>query len=251
MNQEVRAVFFDFMGTCLDWHSSIVKALPSRIAQSDRSRLAIAWREAFFREIHVRFEQKLPPENIDITHARCLKTIFSTTSFQDANLSEDEQQTAVTAWHSMAAWPDVHQGLESLRAKKCEIYVLANGTTRLQLDLVRSSGLHFDMLFSSEMLGLTKPDLEIYRKALSLVNVKPENAVMVAAHAYDVRAAKRLGMKTIYIRRWTEDTAEDFGQLKGEFDRFVGTFERHVKNQHEAGCGFDFLDQDVHSLFDT
>ncbi len=34
--------------------------------------------------------------------------------------------------------------------------VLANGTTRLQIDIVRSSGLAFDMLFSSELLGVTK-----------------------------------------------------------------------------------------------
>lgn len=37
--------------------------------------------------------------------------------------------------------------------------VLANGTTRLQLDITKSSGLHFHMLFSSQLLGLTKVTL--------------------------------------------------------------------------------------------
>ncbi len=34
--------------------------------------------------------------------------------------------------------------------------VLANGTTRLQLDIAKSSGLPFHALFSSQLLGLTK-----------------------------------------------------------------------------------------------
>lgn len=34
--------------------------------------------------------------------------------------------------------------------------VLANGTTRLQLDIVKSSGIPFHTLFSSQLLQLTK-----------------------------------------------------------------------------------------------
>jgi hypothetical protein len=34
--------------------------------------------------------------------------------------------------------------------------VLANGTTRLQIDITKSAGVEFDMLLSSELLGMTK-----------------------------------------------------------------------------------------------
>ena len=88
--------------------------------------------------------------------------------------------------------------------------VLANGSTRLQLDIMKSSNLPFHMLFSSQLLGKTKvahtifffgkmrvselisiqPDAEIYTKALELMQVGPSEAIMVAAHAYDLRAAK-------------------------------------------------------------
>jgi hypothetical protein len=33
---------------------------------------------------------------------------------------------------------------------------MANGTTRFQMDVTKSSGLDFDMLFSSQLLGHTK-----------------------------------------------------------------------------------------------
>ena len=87
---------------------------------------------------------------------------------------------AVNAWHSMRAWPDVAVALKRLRTKY-QVFVLANGTTKLQLDLMRSSGLEFDMLFSSQLLGLTKPDRRVYEKAVELVGggeLKGEECVM-------------------------------------------------------------------------
>ena len=69
--------------------------------------------------------------------------------------------------------------------------VLANGTARLQIDITKSSGLDFDLLLSSELLGLTKPDPAIYHKAIELLGHKPEECLMVAAHAYDLEAAKK------------------------------------------------------------
>jgi len=99
--------------------------------------------------------------------------------------------------------------------------VLANGTTRLQLDIVSSSNLPFHTLLSSQLLGLTKPDPEIYRRAAELVGVEVENCVMVAAHVYDLRAVKSVGMGTVYIRRETEDPDEDFTAVEREVDLFL------------------------------
>ena len=222
---DVSTIFFDFMGTCLDWHSSIVEAFPHRIETHERSRLAIAWREAFFKDIHSRFEQKLPPEDIDITHARLLDSLTEGTEFVGFGLSEVEEQAAVRAWHRMTAWPDVSEALSRLR-QKYEVFVLANGTTRLQLDLAKSSGLEFDMLFSSQLLGLTKPDPKTYITAMRLVGATPASSAMVAAHVYDLRAAKKVGMTTVYIRRWTEDTEEDMNDVQRDVDIFFGTVDK-------------------------
>jgi HAD superfamily hydrolase (TIGR01493 family) len=56
--------------------------------------------------------------------------------------------------------------------------------------MTKSSGLSFNMLLSSELLGLAKPDPAIYLKATELLKCKPEECVMVAAHADDLSAAK-------------------------------------------------------------
>ena len=217
----VKVIFFDFMGTCLDWHSGIVKTIPARIPYELRVELSLAWRQAFFKDIHERFEERLPPEDIDRTHARLLARLMAEDPrFTNLDLDEIEQQAAVRAWHQMLAWPDVCEALKRLRTRY-EIFVLANGTTRLQLDLARSSGLEFDMLFSSQLLGHTKPEPRIYTKALEVVGARPEQCLMIAAHAYDLRAAKAVGVRTAYVQRTTEDPEEPMEQVRNEVDVFV------------------------------
>ena len=44
---------------------------------------------------------------------------------------------------------------------------------------------------------------------------------MVAAHAYDLAAAKSTGMKTVYMQRPTEDLDLEMGRVKGEVDLFL------------------------------
>jgi FMN phosphatase YigB (HAD superfamily) len=68
---------------------------------------------------------------------------------------------------------------------------------------------------------LTKPDPRIYEKAAELMGLKVEECIMVAAHAYDTRAAKDVGMQTVYIHRTTEDVGEDFVSIQQEFDLFI------------------------------
>lgn len=248
------------MGTCLDWHSGVVKALPATIPETTRSKLALDWREEFFSELHARSQQNLPPEDIDVTHRRTLLRILSWEAYQEqrqhfvgidgstnappdgGTVTGSSIEVAVQAWHNMASWPDVLPALTALKTDLgLELFVLANGTTRLQLDLVRSSGLEgaFSMLFSSELLGVYKPAPEAYEKAMSLVRVRPEEAVMVAAHAYDLRAAKRLGFKTIYVYRWTDDRSENMDVVRRENDVFLGESDNGMQGLRSAIEAFD------------
>ncbi|KAF2677056.1 HAD-like protein [Lentithecium fluviatile CBS 122367] len=123
---------------------------------------------------------------------------------------EDARSQLVHQWHVQTPWPDVIPALRTLREKQnWFLVVLTNGTTRLQLDIAQSSGIPFHKLLSSELLGLTKPDPAIYRKAMELVRIPPENCYMLASHLYDLEAAKAVGMRTIYVHRTTEDVGVD------------------------------------------
>ncbi|KAK3113762.1 hypothetical protein LTR53_008627 [Teratosphaeriaceae sp. CCFEE 6253] len=204
-----RVVCFDFMGTCLDWHTAVVDALPNQIPEHERSQFAIQWRQSYFDANAERQAHGDPPEDIDITHRRVLLELLAHPErlAMRAALSGSAIDVAVEAWHHQKAWPDVVPALATLRERGYEIIIHANGTTRLQLDL--------------ELLGVYKPAPEAYLRGLQLLKRTPEECVMVAAHAYDTRGAKAVGMKTIYIYRWTDDVLEDQAVVREENDAYL------------------------------
>lgn len=70
----------------------------------------------------------------------------------------------------------------------------------------------------------------MYQGALKQLDVQPNQCAMVAAHIFDLRAAKLQGMRTVYVRRETEDTVEQRASVKseaegGEVDLVVDSFE--------------------------
>jgi 2-haloalkanoic acid dehalogenase type II len=220
----IKAIFFDFMGTCLDWHTGVLSTLPQSIPSSTRSDFALHWRQAYFDSNASRLAVGLPPEEIDITLLSTLKSTIQADRYkQYIDLFNDSMlKECVNIWHSMPAWPEVPLALSTLQAKGYETFVFANGTPRLQLDLCKSSGLKFSMLFSSLLLGVYKPAPESYTRVMDMVGVRPEEGVMVAAHAYDLRGAKGTGMRTVYVERWTDDVLEDREAVKREFDFWMG-----------------------------
>ncbi|KAM0751439.1 haloacid dehalogenase [Meredithblackwellia eburnea MCA 4105] len=223
-----KAIIFDLMGTCTDWKSSLLPLLRScpTLPHLSPETLADEWRAGFFEEIHRRFLSGDGTEDIDVTHRRVLDRLLEKhgagTVEDDEAWSEELRNRLVKQWHVQLPWPDSISGLEQLK-EKFFVVVLANGTTRLQLDIVTSSRLSFHTLLSSQLLGLTKPDPKIYLRALELLSLKPEETVMVAAHAYDLRAAAEVGIRTMYVRRETEDRDEDLDKVEKEreFDWFV------------------------------
>jgi 2-haloacid dehalogenase len=210
------------MGTCLDWHSTIVQGLPSTLSEQERSKFALQWRQAYFDYNAERLRDGQPVEDFDKTQRRVLESYLGQHPDIKHLFTTEINESLVHAWHHQKAWPDVAEAVRKLKQERgWEVFVHANGSTRLQLDVLRSSGLHFDMLFSSELLGSYKPGPESYRKAMSLLRLRPEECVTVAAHAYDTRGAKAVGMKTVYVYRSTDDILEDQETVKQENDAYL------------------------------
>ncbi|KAI1103327.1 hypothetical protein F4804DRAFT_333417 [Jackrogersella minutella] len=151
--------------------------LPVAIDRNTRSDLALGWREEFFSELHARSQQGLPPE--DERHHFLGHAPTDVSSPDGRTAAVASMEIAVRSWHTMGPWSEVVTALGALKDDSgLELFVLANGTTRMQLDLVRFAGLEgtFSMLFSGELLGCYKPAPEAYEKALGLVRVRPDEA---------------------------------------------------------------------------
>lgn len=193
---------------------------PSPLSDDDLPSLAMDWRRGFFQAITSSFQKGEESPDIDLVHAQVLDELLVDRGIASDIWTAEHRKVLVQSWHKQLAWRDSLDGLRRLK-RKFPVVVLANGTTRLQLDIVRSSGLQFDALFSSQLLQTTKPNPDMYHKCLNLLDLEPHQTAMVAAHAYDLRAAAKLGMKTIYIRRVTEDPDEDMAKVKSDVDLFI------------------------------
>lgn len=94
------------MGTCLDWHSSIIAALPQDIPAQDRYSFALQWRQTYFDANTKRIADGLPTENIDVTHSKTWDQMLTKDSF--ANYlpllqTVGVKDRCITAWHSQQA----------------------------------------------------------------------------------------------------------------------------------------------------
>ncbi|WRT65408.1 haloacid dehalogenase, type II [Kwoniella shivajii] len=219
--RDVRSLTFDLMGTCADYTTSLLNLfsntdLPSSV---NHELLIKKWRSGFF-EMIFELHEKGQDKSVDEVHKIVLDRLLCEYGIGQEEFGEEERDRLVLGWHNQVAWPDAIKGIERLKTK-FDCVVVANGTTRLQLDIISSSNLPFHTLFSSQLIGYTKPDPRMYQTSLELIGRKPNQTAMVAAHAYDLRAAKDIGMKTIYIQRDTEDPDEDMDIIRDQVDLFI------------------------------
>ncbi|KAJ7359873.1 hypothetical protein DFH08DRAFT_847241, partial [Mycena albidolilacea] len=132
--------------------TNILPILPSALSHDVKSDFALEWRQTYFDANTARIRNGDPPEDIDITHRRTLLAVLDKHPEIKPLFTQDVQEKAVAAWHEQKAWPDVAEALRKLKEEReLEIYVHANGKTRLQLDI---------------LLGCYKPAPENYRKVL-------------------------------------------------------------------------------------
>jgi 2-haloacid dehalogenase len=107
-------------------------------------------------------------------------------------------------WRALPPWPDVAAGMQALH-NRYTLAVLSNMSIATQTALRAHAGLPFDVLLSAETVKAYKPNPAVYQMAVSSLNVSPSEILMVAAHNYDLDAAKGQGMRTAFVARPSEE----------------------------------------------
>ena len=155
---------------------------------------------------------------LDKLHLENLKKIAP--RFNLDNLSNEEYNFLVTAWHRLPGWPDSSEGLNKLK-KKFILATQSNGNIALMVNMAKYSSLNWDVILGAEVVGHYKPEPEAYQKACSALNLKTTECLMVAAHDDDLKAASLQGMKTAYVHRPFEYGREKLFDL-AEVDDYKG-----------------------------
>ena len=103
----------------------------------------------------------------------------------------------------LPAHADVVPSLQSLSASKFGVASLTNSSNSgvtAQFEFARLTK-YFVRRFSVEDVRAFKPDPRTYRWALEQLRIEPVEALMVAAHAWDLVGAKAVGLQTAFVRR--------------------------------------------------
>lgn len=98
---------------------------------------------------------------------------------------------------------DVKPALSSLKKKGFTLVALSNSSIKgleAQLQFAEIDHL-FDHILSTESIFTYKPYAKVYHWACKQVKALPSEAMMIAAHGWDVSGAKAAGLQTTFIER--------------------------------------------------
>jgi 2-haloacid dehalogenase len=198
----VKALAFDVFGTVVDWRGGVareIEALGRRKGfEVDWAAFADAWRAGYVPSMQRVRSGALPWTKLDVLHRGTLDALLD--SFGIRGLDEAEKDSLNRAWHRLDPWPDAIPGLTRLR-RRYVLATLSNGNVSLLVHMARRAGLPWDCVLSAELARHYKPDREVYLAACELLDLAPEQVLMVAAHNYDLLAARRLGLRTAFVAR--------------------------------------------------
>jgi 2-haloacid dehalogenase len=196
----MRVLLFDVFGTLVDWRSSMIELAQAAGARSgadaDWPTVVDDWRRAYQPAMD-RVRGGAVWRDLDSLQRETLTGVLAS---RGVRLGAADQESLVQGWRQLRPWPDTRAGLARLRSRYLTA-TLSNGHLALLADLLKFGDLRVDAVLSAQLAGSYKPDPEVYRTALRLLDCPPAEAGMVAAHPSDLRAAAALGLRPVFVRR--------------------------------------------------
>lgn len=196
---DVEVVVFDVLGTMVDEQGGLRAAIREAVPASDDAsvdHLLTVWQE------HVEHEQQRIGEdsrayaNTEIIDREAAQRVAARAGLTDPTVIE----RLATAGQRLSPWDDSHSGLTRL-ARRFPVLGLSNASRATLLRLNAYAGLRWHQALSAEDAQAYKPAPDVYRLAVDAAGCPPERVLMVAAHAWDLRGAQTVGMRTAYVRR--------------------------------------------------
>jgi 2-haloacid dehalogenase len=224
------AIVFDTFGTVVDWRSSLIADLTaygaSKGVTADWAAMIDAWRASYHPSMDRVRKRELPWTKLDALHRASLDKLV--TDFGIKGLTEDDLVHINLGWHRLHPWPDSVPGLTRLKSRFI-IGPLSNGNVSLLLNMAKFGGIPWDMIFGSDLFEHFKPDPETYLGVAKMLDVRPDQVMMAAAHNADLGSARRCGLLTAFFPR-----PEEYGP--------------HQKRDFKADQDWDIVATDIQDL---
>jgi len=198
----VKALLFDVFGTVVDWRGTITREMQrfgsKHGINQDWNQFALDWRALYQPSMESIRDGSRGYVKLDQLHRENLQQLL--VDYQLDSFDEQQLDHINRVWHRMEPWADVLPGMQRLR-KRFVLGSLSNGNVALIVNMAKHSGIPWDMILGSETAQGYKPQEKVYMHGVNMLDLEPQQCMMVAAHNYDLRAARALGLKTAYINR--------------------------------------------------
>ena len=229
----VKALLFDVFGTVVDWRSSIIAELgafaAARGLEADWAAFTDEWRGLYQPAMEAVRSGRRPWTILDVLHRESLDTLIA--RHRLVGLSEADKVHMNTVWHRLRPWPDVLGGLARLKTRHI-IGTLSNGNVGLLTRMAKHAGLPWDVVLGAETAQAYKPLPQAYLRSAELLNLRPAEVMLVAAHNGDLAAARATGLATAFVGRPTE-------------------YGPHQKHDFKADSDWDIVAESFHGVADA
>lgn len=196
----VRAMTFDMYGTLLDLEATFAPAfgdfLTAKGFGASADSVVEAWEKDYLHESMV--DTLLGGARTPFERVRrvTLSQLFSKLRIEHT----PEEIDTLLGRASPTLFPDVIDGLGRLR-ERFTLVVLSNGDLASLERVVDALAIPVERTISAEQAGAYKPNSEVYRHGVRQLGLDAAQVLHVAAHGWDVRGAKAVGMLGAYIDR--------------------------------------------------
>jgi 2-haloacid dehalogenase len=225
---------FDVIGTCFDFAEPI-EAIHSRLgpklttAKADPKTLFFSWFYAAQRDFtYVSLAGAYKPiaEILRLTFKRACRIV----DLPGDAVSDEDVAAIMQAFKGMTPREGLKRCFEGLREAGWDVYAVTNGGAETSLAYYHNAGIDLDEkhLLSCDDLKIAKPDVMVYENAQNHLSKQGLGTKddgkrwFVAAHAWDLIAARKAGFKTAYLDFEEHDPVTE---VFGEFDLYAGSME--------------------------
>ncbi|MGY1439925.1 haloacid dehalogenase type II [Streptomyces reniochalinae] len=199
----IEVVVFDVLGTLVDEPGGLRAALREAVPAADDAsadELLILWQRHREREEQRIGQGDRAYANTGVIDAEAAQQVADRAGITDpAAIAR-----LATAGQRLPPWDDSVAGLARL-AQRLPVLGLSNAGHTALLRLNAHAGLRWHQALSAEAVPAYKPSPQVYQLAVDTAGCPPERVLMVAAHAWDLRAAQKSGMRTAYVHRPSGD----------------------------------------------
>ena len=201
LKDSIKVVMFDQYGTVVDMQAGLTEIAAPFLKQKGWSgnpgSFVTWWRRTHFENSMIdALLHKAHTSYREIGHA----AVSYTMDRAGISYTPDEVRYLVGCIERLKCFPDVPAALLRLKAKY-KIVVLSNGDPDMLEAAKKYHSIPFDEVISVAVANSFKPHVATYTKAAEIINVRMEEVLFVANHAFDCIGAKAAGMHTAFIDR--------------------------------------------------